>query len=75
MPTRNSCLFQLQLLRINDFLALIVPEREDYMSSNQDSQPPSTVTITSPLYIGGAPASIVGPFDQISEISVRIYSI
>ena len=62
--------FQLTILRINDFVALVVTGTKDYKNSGMDSAVPSTLTVETPLYVGGAPSNIVGPFNSISDIPV-----
>ena len=69
---RGLCIFQLNIVRINDFVALIVTETADYKNSGQDSSTASTLSIETPLYVGGVPSSVQGPFSTFSNKDVSV---
>ena len=56
-------LFQVEVLRINDFIAVIVQERRDYKNNNVGAASASTLSTSTRLYVGGIPPTLTGlPF-------------
>ncbi len=61
----------MDLLRINDFLALVVRDHADYINSGVDSMLSSSLSVGASLFLGGVRADVVGQFGPNSDISVR----
>ncbi|CAH1252632.1 LAMA2 [Branchiostoma lanceolatum] len=45
--------WEVVILRIHNFLAIIVPERRDYVNNNKQSNTETFIDLTTPLYVGG----------------------
>ncbi|XP_066271221.1 laminin subunit alpha-1-like [Branchiostoma lanceolatum] len=50
--------WQVTVLRINNFLAIFVPERRDYRNNGQDPGTETLIDLTTPLYVGGTSLTI-----------------
>ena len=64
-------LFQLTLLRINDFMALVSPDNEGYTNNAVSSHTESRLNLTF-AYVAGVPNSVAGlPFATPTDVPVR----
>ncbi|XP_066272031.1 laminin subunit alpha-1-like [Branchiostoma lanceolatum] len=45
--------WEVTVLRINDFLAILVPEKRDYRNNDRDSTNETSIDLASPLHVGG----------------------
>ncbi|XP_077988585.1 laminin subunit alpha-2-like [Glandiceps talaboti] len=54
-------LIEVYILRINDFVAIMVPRWRDYKNNEESSNKPSALNIETPLFIGGLSDSVIDP--------------
>jgi len=60
----------MEVLRINDFLAVIVADTKDYMNNGLYSTTTSSININTNIYLGGVPSMWTGPPFSTSDIAV-----
>ena len=62
----------MEVLRINDFLAVIVSDTKDYVNNQVYSTDASTLSVQTNIYLGGVPATLAtsAPFSTGGEIAV-----
>jgi len=56
-------------LRINDFMALIVPERRDYVNNKVHLSQSTALQVEPVVYVGGLPHNVTLPY-FIDELTV-----
>ncbi|CAD5124265.1 DgyrCDS12560 [Dimorphilus gyrociliatus] len=62
---------ELTVLRIADFMALIIPDSKDYTNNRINAVGNAFIDIKTPLYLGGVPQSVVGsPFNSNKDIII-----
>ena len=67
----TSCVLQVEVLRIEDFMAIIINEVKDYANNGVPTMSTSTLRINSAMYAGGIPSRLEGvPFTPASGVPV-----
>ncbi|XP_035667685.1 laminin subunit alpha-2-like [Branchiostoma floridae] len=61
--------WEVVILRIHNFLAIIVPERRDYVNNNQQSNIETFIDLTLPLYVGGTDIHVDYPIFSLRKKS------
>ncbi|XP_064609157.1 laminin-like protein epi-1 [Liolophura sinensis] len=64
----NGQWWEVDILRINDFLAIVVTDDQDYKNNNENSSVNSVLPFTTPVYIGGLDSKVSGQILPAIEI-------
>ena len=64
-------MIQVTVLRMNNYIAMVVPANRDYRNNGVSSTETSQLTLNDKLYVGGAPVISGYPF-QVGTLDVAV---